>query len=991
MTPERHQQISDLYHRVAALPHGQRSSWLDEAAAGDPELRAEVESLLAADEKAGAFLETPALDIAGRLLAEAPLSPPAQVGRYRLLSLLGRGGMGDVYLAEDTALRRNVAVKLLAPGLTSDDRALARFEQEARAASSLNHPNIVTIYESGTAGERRFLAMEFVEGRPLSDWVGRRMPGHMLVPVARQLAQALAVAHAAGIVHRDVKPANVMLRPDGYVKLLDFGVARLAPALADAERSYPGLVTHAGLVIGTPRYMSPEQIRGEPATSASDVFALGAVLHELATTKHPSESTSPSAPSLDVRLPSPGDHVWTEPGMADVVGRMLAQDPRARPTAAEVEAHVRSLESTAGQELENTSVPVMSGQTGPAAPPTSAAPDESARRSRRPAIRRPAMMAGAAVIAAVALALAGALLLGPSRNRPQPPATPIRFQVFPPPNTTFSSSSASLAISPDGRRLAFTGSESQGELGLWIKSWDSLEARRVPNLAWPGQIFWSPDSRAVAFADVSSGFALKTVDLDRESVQAIPDVRLHGTGIGDWSPRHGIVVKAPDNVLHQVPSGGTAPRRLTTLDPARGETGHAFPSFLPDGRHFIFLATSTEREHDGVAYLAAVEGTEVTRLFKSDSQVVYADPGYLLYMIDDTLLAVPFDTAALTVAGEPRAVADKVERNIGSRRGAFSVSQTGVLAYRQHTETQLVWYHRDGRRLDTIGPPGHYRNPALAPDGRTLAVARLDVKSGAWDIWTIDVERNAAAAWTPEALEDMPVWSPDGAHIAFSSRSSQQRGGAAHSIYRQAASGEGERQWLADIPGHIALYAWSTAGLVYSAATDRGGKNLDLWRLPLAAGPNHRPVPLLETPFYDAFGQPSPDGRWIAYVSDQSGRFEVFAASFPSGQGRWLISVDGGSEPAWRRDGKELFYLSPKRQMMAVPITAGSRLHAGIPQRLFEAAVSSVLSPNYTRSQYAVTADGQRFLINEPIGKGSLSAITVVFNWPAMLGDHPGR
>lgn len=442
MTPERHQQIGSLFHRARALPHARRRAFLEEASAGDAELRAEVESLLDADEISGAFLDAPAIEVAAKLLpGDSP--PPTRIGRYRLVSLLGRGGMGDVYLADDPVLPRKVAVKLLRPALTTHGRPLERFEQEARAASSLNHPNIVTIHEIGAADEGRFIAMEFVEGRPLSDWVGERMPPATLLPIARQLAQALTVAHAAGIVHRDVKPENVMLRPDGYVKLLDFGVARLASGDSEGDRTGASLVTQAGLLIGTPRYMAPEQIRGESATPSSDVFALGAVLYELATGRHPTESELTASPPAD-------------PGLTDLIRRMLDPNPSARPSAAEVEVRVRALDGA------HTTVERPTGT------------DRA----------RSAKWQWALAATGIALAFAAAASLLDSRRAADNPLANARFL----PLTDFNGTEQAAAISRDGKLVAFL-SDRDGQMDVWVTQVGSGEFHNLTrgSVREPGQ------------------------------------------------------------------------------------------------------------------------------------------------------------------------------------------------------------------------------------------------------------------------------------------------------------------------------------------------------------------------------------------------------------------------------------------------------------------------------------------------------------------------
>jgi serine/threonine protein kinase len=947
MTPERYKKIGEVYHRVLAMPRDARPGLLDDACAGDPELRREVESLLAANDNAGSFMDAPAMEVTARLLHEPPPDAPTRLGRYRVLGVIGRGGMGEVHLAEDTVLGRQVAIKLLRTPLTADAQTLARFEQEARAASSLNHPNIVTIHEIGDIPSGRFIAMEYVEGVPLSALVGRPMSGEKLQAIGRQLAEALAVAHGAGIVHRDLKPENVMLRPDGYVKLLDFGVARLARARTG---HHDPAMTSIGVVIGTPRYMSPEQLRGEPATAASDVFALGAVLFELATGEHPSHSSAQVPSALD-----------------GLIRRMLSLDPHARPPSATVASTIRGLEATNAQSA--TASEATARIDAPAA-------ERAGLRNWR---NRWAALAIAIVVLAAVAALVSWVL---SQRAPEHSGNTAqyRYLVGPPANAAFSPSSASLALSPDGKSLAFTASESQSAHALWVHSLESLRPARVPGVTNAAQIFWSPDSRHVAFAEPAAKFALRTVDLSRGQVRALDKAHMSGAGVGTWSSAHGILIRK-DATIHQVPTDGGDPRPVTTLDAALEETEHAFPVFLPDGRHFIFLARSGRSEHDSVAYVTALGSTERTRLLKSDSQVVYAS-GHLLYMRESVLFAQPFDASSRRLTGQPVPVADQVERHPTARRGAFTVSQTGVLAYRQQNQMQLVWYERDGTKLNALSEPGHYRNPALSPDERTLAVEKLDVRTGDWDIWTVDLEREVWLPVTSQAApEFMPVWSPDGQQLGYKSRGA---------LFRQSArdSARGEQLFDGLSRSSAALHEWRHDGLIYWTLNLVPSQLSTVWQLPV--GGDGKPRMILQTPSLVMYPLPSPDGRWMAYASDRSGKLQIYATRFSSGEGTFPISVDGGTEPAWRSDSRELFYLAPDRWVMAAPITGGTTFESGAPQRLFQANVLSQVFPAYARNQYVVTGNGQRFLVNQPLRELSAAAIVVVINWPAGLRDNPG-
>jgi Tol biopolymer transport system component len=805
------------------------------------------------------------------------------------------------------------------------------------------------------------------------------MPADRLLPIARQLAQALAVAHAAGIVHRDIKPENVMLRPDGYVKLLDFGVARLGHG--QLETPNPAIETRAGVIVGTPRYMAPEQIRGDPATAASDIFALGAVLYELATGSHPSEgrTTAAAGEDCDAAPPAPPQDVPATPsGFIELVLRMLGQRPADRPSAAQIVSGItRIVDRSAERDVR------LATDTSQAASPTNASTQLGAAPASRLTWLRRASIAALTGIAAVALAVFVGRHLWQSDQSNGPD---YRFQIEPPPNATFSPSAASLALSPDGRSLAFTANEPETGLGLWVHSLDSLKARRIPGADNAGQIFWSADSRSIAFGDTAMEFRLKLVDLVRGVVQPVGDVQLGGAGVGAWSRESGLIVRI-DKTLHLIARRDRPAIPVTSLDSARRETGHSFPSFVTGGRHFVFLAASSETEHDGVVYLASIGSTERKALFKSDSQAVYSAEGYLLYMLGSTLLARPFDPKGLRVTGDPVVIANEVQRNPAPRRGAFTVSETGVLAYRQHNITQLVWYDRSGRQIRSFGSPGHYRNPALSPDGKTAAVAKLDYRTGVWGIWTIDLASGRSARLTSEPTQyDQPVWSSDGHHIAYKSAGPRQSDPPGMRLHRQPASG-GAAELVLEAAGYGGvLHAWTNDGLVYSS-TRPPNRDLDLWRLPVSGG--RSPLELLATRFWDAYCQPSADGRWMAYGSNETGAFEIYGAAYPSGSGKWPLSVGGGTEPAWRHDGKELFYLSAGLQLMSVPIAAGSALRPGPPEVLFQTELTSVSNPGYTRNQYAVTADGQHFLFNEPVRKPSTSSVTVVVNWPA-LARKPG-
>ena len=598
-----------------------------------------------------------------------------------------------------------------------------------------------------------------------------------------------------------------MLTASG-AKLLDFGIAALhEPGVMDGTQATARAetLTEEGTILGTLQYMAPEQLEARPTDARADIFAFGAIVYEMATGQPAFKGTSRASmiaavlerdPELLTPPRTPGDEERSGSGggrpalpwmLNQIVARCLAKNPDERfQTAADL-----------GQALRWMA---ESGPHAAALPRGSASRGWGSRRAAWIAAGLITMVVG--VVAAMKWGrFAG---LSPSESSG---ARSVRFVISPPPNATFSPSSASFALSPDGRALAFTASAAQSGVALWLQSLDSLEARRVPGTEGAEQIFWSPDNRSIAFGDTSSQFRAKTVGLEKGLVRSLADVEIRTPGA--WSAEHGIIA-THKGVIQQIRVDGRPPTPLTTLDASAGETAHIFPSFIPGGHSFLFLARSPQPGHDNVAYLGSLGSSDRVRLFNSDSQVVYAAPGYLLYMLGNTLLARSFDPSSLRVIGEPVPIAEQVERTTVSRRGAFTVSQTGVLAFRQLSETQLVWFDRDGRRLETVGPPGPYRNPALSPDGKRLAVAVLDLKTGTSDIWLMEVGRGRKSRFTFDpADDDMPVWSPDGSRIAFKSN----RGGQV-AFYQKSSSGTGgeEEAFHTDEASHQTLYAWLDDG-----------------------------------------------------------------------------------------------------------------------------------------------------------------------------------
>jgi Tol biopolymer transport system component len=899
-----------------------------------------------------------------------------RIGPYEIQSILGSGGMGEVYRARDTRLGRIVAIKVLTAHLDSHPKARQRFDQEARAVSSLSHPHICALYDIGEIDGRPFLVMEYLEGETLASRLLRGpLPVDQVLRHAIDIADALDHAHRQGIVHRDLKPSNIMLTRSG-AKLLDFGLAKPRAAMVIASHSMgaasPETLTAEGAILGTLHYMAPEQLHGSDTDARTDIFAFGALVYEMATSRQAFEGKS-QASLIAAILEQPPAAISTlqplAPRLLDhVVARCLAKDPDDRwQTASDLKRELQWV-AESGADIRG---------------PERSSAGHSGRRTRI------AWLAGGVV-----LVLASLLTLAWGRFfwRPVPDAHVVRFVVSPPEGTSFTLSPASLAVSPDGHSLAFI-TVTHGVSLIWLRSLDSPAARSLPGTEDATQPFWSPDSRFLAFI---AGGKLKKIDVTDGLSQDLADVGL-GTQSGTWSRDDVILLRSNlDGSLYRIPASGGPATTITTLQRSRGETLHMWPQFLPDNRHFLYLARSTQAENDGIAHLGALDSSVPIRLFATDSHAVYAAPGYLLYMRADTLVAQPFDANGFRVTGEPVSVAQQVDYNAKSRRGAFSVSQTGVLAYRQIGEMKrLVWVDRGGRTLESIAAPGYYLNPALSPDEKRIAVARLDPETGAQSIWLIESARGIASRFTfDRSKDDWPIWSRDGSRIVFE----RFRGGNS-SLYEKASTGTGHEQLLLEKVGVGGTpLDWSRDGrfLLYrqspieSPPPDAASNARPaLWLLPLTGA--REPVPLTQTDATDAESRLSPDGRWMAYVSRESGASDVYVRPFPSGEGKWQISPRGGAEPRWRGDGKELFYLAKDQNLMAVPIKANSTFEPGEPKVLFatdrlglppQLAIRNLYTPS---ADYLASADGQRFLFNQGVAGTSLSPITVVVNWTAGL------
>ncbi len=907
----------------------------------------------------------------------------ASISGYRIVAPLGAGGMGEVWRATDTRLGREVALKLLPAEVADDPDRLARFEREAKVLASLNHPNIATLYglesgaweEGGHAGRGgvprldslaregdrpvTFLVIELVEGEDLSARIARgKVPVEEAIPIALQIAQALEAAHEQGIVHRDLKPANIRIRPDGTVKVLDFGLAKAweADATDHSLSLSPTLTRHAtaaGIILGTAGYMAPEQAAGTAADRRADIWAFGVVLWEMLTGRKLFEGETVSHVLASVLKDEPDLAALPEttpPAIVDLVSRCLRKKPRRRLQAMgdiriALEEALDDPRAGAGSALAD----------GPAAPPAAT-------------WRRHLPWAAAA---ALGLGLAAALLV------PRAPAGRVVKATIPPPEgTSFdlrASSPGPAVVSPDGTKIAFTAIDEDSETRIFVRRLDAGEAQALSGTEGAQYPFWAPDSRWL-------GFFTQPDDLLRKiDTSGGPPITLCPAGNGkgaSWSP-DGVIVYAPeaDSPLSRVSAAGGEPAPLTTLDPER-HNSHRLPWFLPDGRRFLFVARGVAPD-DSAIMVGSLDGGEPVELMGNTSQAAYAS-GRILFVRDSTLMAQGFDPGSLKLADEAVPVAEKVLVIQGASLAVFGVSGTGVLSYQTGsavTETTLEWWSRAGVRTGTLGDPALYRLARLSPDGRHAAAQIVDVESGTPELWIYEVARGLRTRFTFSPMADVtPVWSADGETVFFASN----RDGV-FAVYRKPLSGVGEVELVH--AGKTAVFPddASPDGRHLALLAAGEGSGGDILVADLAEGGEARE--LRATEFNEGGSVISPDGRWLAFHSDESGDFEVFVTTFPTPGRRWQVSERNGVYPAWRGDGREIVYSDFAGNLVAVQVDgSGATFDVGAAESLF-----TIEAPEQGGPYYSMSGDGQRFLVVPGITQTAGTLLNLVVDWPASV------
>ena len=868
-----------------------------------------------------------------------------RLGPYEIVALIGAGGMGEVYKARDTRLDRAVAVKILPAEFAQNAQHKTRFEREAKTISQLNHPNICTLHDVGHENGTDYLVMELLEGESLADRIAKGpLPLSEVLKYGVQIAEALGKAHRESVIHRDMKPGNIMLTKSG-AKLLDFGLAKsgFVPLAPDGGTIQKPL-TQQGTILGTFQYMAPEQLAGEEPDARTDIFALGAVLYEMTTGKRAFEGKSKTSliGAIVSGQPKPISELQplTSPALEHVIKKCLAKEPDDRwQSATDIAEELRWI----GE---------VGSQAGVSTPLTM-------RRKTRELIAwaLAAMFAVSTVVFAI----------GYLQRAPRPVA-PIHFVITPPPGTSLIPfDELGLSLSPDGSRLAFVAIGQDGKKKIWLRSFDSLDAQAIPETDGAWYPFWSPDGRYLGFfADGK----LKKVDLLGSSPQTLCDAP-SGRG-GTWS-RDGVILFAPniESPIYKVAASGGAPSPVTRYDP-KTEVTHRWPQFLPDGRHFFYVVRAKEKGKErGRLFVASLDSPEGKLVSEDASNATFIPPNQLLFGRSGDLLTQPFDLEQFRTIGEPiPLVKEKLSWWEAKNFFVFTAAPNGALVYLPAVaqRVQMRWVDRTGRPVADIDEPGFIHDARLSPDGGKIAYVRSET-AGRSDIWIRDLGRDQSSRFTfASGIYNAPRWSPDASRIAFECQPKN--------VLDLCIKGfNGDVDLLLESSNFKTLGSWSPDGSAIAYTVQDPQTSLDLWLLPQTG--SRQPKVFLRTAYEERDPEFSPNGRWVAYVSNESGKPEVYVRGVASTSAQWQISTAGGAQPRWRRDGKEIFFTSPDGKLMAASVDATMTFQPANPRPLFELpALPRRGAPIFED----VSPDGQKFLLTVPTEQRSLVGFHIVLH-----------
>jgi eukaryotic-like serine/threonine-protein kinase len=873
------------------------------------------------------------------------------LGRYEIQTPLGAGGMGEVYRAKDLQLGREVAIKILPSHLSSNPDARRRFEQEARTISVLNDPNICTLHDVGHQDGVDFLVMELLEGETLENRLRKGpLPLEQVCKYGAQIASGLDKAHRRGILHRDLKPGNVMLTKSG-AKLLDFGLAKATQPVANNTTVSATLsTTDQKTLVGTFPYMSPEQVKGESLETRSDIFSLGAVLYEMVTGRRAFDGKSylSVVSAILEKEPQPITTIAPSfpPDATHLISRCLAKDPEQRwQTARDVASELQWIGDRGTQSSS------LQGQAN----------------------RIGAWLLWLACGVLLGAALLAATLAWRSQNSTRQESyflAAVALTVHNP------------AFAPNGHTVAAVGfSETARTNDLWLYEVGSQQPRELADTQEASFPFWSPDGKSLGFfADGK----LKRLEIAGGPVQLICDAPLARGGT--WN-KDGVILFTPSGHmsggLYRVSAAGGVPTHVTTPDASRTVSSQRWPIFLPDGKHFLYLAANLSGQTDSDAlYAGSLDSTETRFITRATGNAAYAAPGYLLFAREKTLYAQTFDAASLTLSGEAIPLLRNVSYLPRIAHNDYAVSNGDVLVAQPASRvslSRLVWRDRKGEESGTVGKPDVYANVRLAPNGKAVAFDKTDQENQNTDLWTFDLQQASLKRLTFDpAIDAEPLWSPDGKRILFASS----RAGVMRVYVKNADGGEDEQSLPLDASDRADQYptSWSPDGKHF--LYERNSEATRLW---IAEMPDLKTWPLLKGSETTRNGEFSPDGKWIAYNSNETGKWEIYVTSFPDLHGKWQVSNNGGTQPRWRGNGKELFYLAPDGNMMATPLTTtGDHFDSGTPVALFQAKARQVIAGS-ERVSYDVTHDGRRFLINTQMENLEAKPMMIILNWSAVL------